>query len=199
MLRGLLPAFAAASLLATPAYAQFSDGWKFLEAVRKKEGDKVEQALSEPGSTIVNTRDVSSGETALHIVAARRDLTWLRYLIAHGANVNLRDSHGQTPLQVAANMNWTDGVAALVGAHANTDDPNDAGETPLMTAVHQHNIEMMKLLLKAGADPDRNDNSGRSARDYAKLDDSSQVLSTIDQYVKPDAIKKTGPVYGPVL
>jgi len=36
--------------LAMPAQAQFSDGFKFLEAVRKKEGDKVESALSTPGA-----------------------------------------------------------------------------------------------------------------------------------------------------
>lgn len=185
--------------LSMPAQAQFSDGYKFLEAVRKKEGDKVESALSTVGSTIVNTRDVTSGETALHIVTARRDLTWLTFLLSRGANVNARDGQGRTPLQVATNLGWRDGVALLVERKANTEVANDAGETPLIAAVHRHDVEMTKLLLGAGADPDRSDNSGRSARDYAQLDQSSAILSAIKTETKPDAHMANKPTYGPAL
>ena len=186
--------------LAMPAQAQFSGSYKFLDAVRKKEGDKVESALSEPGTTIVNTRDVTSGETALHIVTARRDLTWLGYLISHGANVNLRDGQGRTALQVATNLGWRDGVEVLLASKANTEVANDAGETPLISAVHRRDLELVKMLLAASADPDRPDNSGRSARDYATLDGaSSAILSAIKSDTKPDAGKANKPTYGPTL
>jgi ankyrin repeat protein len=182
-----------------PAQAQFSEGYKFLEAVRKKEGDKVESALSSAGSTIVNTRDVTSGETALHIVTTRRDLTWLTFLTSRGANVNARDGQGRTPLQVATNLGWRDGVGLLLTRKANTEVANDAGETPLISAVHRHDVELTKLLLQAGADPDRSDNSGRSARDYATVDQSSAILAAIKTETKPDAAKANKPTYGPAL
>jgi len=183
-----------------PAQAQFSDGYKFLEAVRKKEGEKVESALSIPGSTIVNTRDVTSGDTALHIVTARRDLTWLQFLIGRGANVNVRDGQGRTPLQLATNLGWRDGVDALLAKKANTEVANDAGETPLIAAVHRRDLEMTRLLLRAGADPDRADNSGRSARAYASVDSqSSAVLEAIKTETKPGAGKANKPTYGPSL
>lgn len=198
--RAALMAAAALGIgLSVPAQAQFSDGYKFLEAVRKKEGDKVETALSSVGSTIINTRDVTSGETALHIVTNRRDITWLQFLVGRGANVNARDGQGRTPLQLATNLGWRDGVGVLLGRNANTEVANDAGETPLIAAVHRHDVELTKLLLQAGADPNRTDNSGRSARDYAQLDDSTAILAAIKTETKPDAGKANKPTYGPAL
>ncbi|MCT2398681.1 ankyrin repeat domain-containing protein [Novosphingobium sp. HK4-1] len=198
ILKVAAPVLAAGLLLSSPAHADFSDGYKFLEAVKKKEGEKVEQAIMDSAS-IVNARDISSGETALHIVTKRRDLTWLNYLVSHGANVNQADDRGRTPLQLAVNLGWREGAEFLVEHHARTDDSNDAGETPLIFAVHRHDLRLMKTLLEAGADPDRADNSGRSARDYAKLEgEDSNLLTTIETYARKDASKSSMPVYGPV-
>ncbi|KHK93647.1 ankyrin [Novosphingobium malaysiense] len=200
VLKAAVPALAASLLLSTPALADFSDGYKFLEAVKKKEGEKVEQAIMDSAS-IVNARDISTGETALHIVTKRRDPTWLNYLIAKGANPNQADDHGVTPLQLAVGLGWRDGVEFLVENGANTDVSNDAGETPLISAVHRHDAQMMKVLLQAGANPDRADNSGRSARDYAKLEgqEGNNLLATIETYAKAGASRSDKPVYGPVL
>jgi ankyrin repeat protein len=109
-----------------PAYAQFSESYKFLEAVRKKEGQKVTDALNEPGSQIVNTRDVTTGESGLHIVTARRDLTWMQFLVGHGANVNARDARGTTPLVLAANLSFLEGVDYLIASGAKVDEPKPA-------------------------------------------------------------------------
>ena len=197
-LKSAFAAAAAALCIATPAWADFSDGYKFLEAVKKKEGEKVEQAVME-SSQIVNSRDVSTGETALHIVTQRRDITWLNYLISKGANVNQADDRGRSPLQLAVNLGWREGAEFLVEHGARTDASNDAGETPLISAVHRRDLQLIKVLLQAGADPDRSDNSGRSARDYAKLEgDNSALLSTISQFAKKGG-SKSKPVYGPVF
>ncbi len=191
-----LVAVLAAASFAVPASAQFSDSYKFLESVKKKEGDKVTAALDEPGSTIVNTRDVSTGESALHIVVARRDLAWLQFLVARGANVNIRDNKGVTPLVLAVRLNFLEGVEYLISKGARVDEANSAGETPLITAVHNRNIALMRMLLKAGASPDRADNSGRSARDYAALESSGNMTGEIQSAGKPPATK---PSYGPTF
>ncbi|MDE2620918.1 MAG: ankyrin repeat domain-containing protein, partial [Sphingomonadales bacterium] len=74
-------ALAAALAVPGPAVAQMmSVGYKFLEAVKKKDGEAVEKALGE-STTIINTRDVTTGDSALHIVAQRRDYTWLNFLL----------------------------------------------------------------------------------------------------------------------
>lgn len=185
----------AALSAAAPALAQFSESYKFLEAVRKKEGEKVTQALADPAQTVINTRDITSGETALHIVTNRRDLTWMQFLIGKGANVNARDVKGMTPLVSAVNANFVEGVELLLAKGARLNDSNNAGETPLITAVHNRNVPVMRLLLKAGADPDRADNSGRTAKDYARLGGGS-LLTEIENNAKAKGDSKAKS-YGP--
>lgn len=199
-IRIVLPFAAGILAMATPALAQFSDSYKFLDAVRKKNGQEVTDMLNQPGSTIVNTRDVSSGQTALHIVTARRDLTWMTFLVAKGANVNARDARGVTPLVLATSLGFEEGVQLLVDRKARVDEANAAGETPLISAVHRKHIALMRILLKAGADPDRADNSGRSARDYALLDGrDSPLLAEIEASAKPHGQRGQQPAYGPSL
>lgn len=184
---------------AIPASAQYqSDGYKFLEAVKDREGEEVTAALKEPGSVVVNTRDITTGETALHIVARRRDPLWIRFLTANGANPNIRDKNGETPLQIATYVGPVESVEALIKAGAEIDAPNAAGETPLIAAVHRRDIPMVRLLLAKGANPDRNDNSGRSARDYVDLQTGNSLL--LAEFTKADEEREksgTPQSYGP--
>lgn len=184
--------------LPSPAAAQFSESYKFLEAVKKKELAEVNEMLDNGSPNLINTRDITSGDTAMHIVVARRDLPWLDYLIAKGAKVNASNVRGVTPLVAATNLNWIEGVEVLIARGARVDDSNNAGETPLITAVHNRNLPLIRMLLKAGADPDRADNSGRSAREYARLADSTAILSVIASDTKPKTKPGEGAkVYGP--
>lgn len=195
---GLMGVVAMGLALAAPAAAQqFSEGFEFLKAVKERDGNKVTNALDKPGSIVVNARDVSSGEGALHIVTARRDAVWLRFLLAKGANPNVADKNGVSPLQLASNLGWSEGVEILIGKGASVDQTNSAGETPLIAAVHRRDVALVRALLQAGANPDRSDNSGRSARDYAKLLGSqSAIVAELDEAQakrKERAAKSYGP------
>jgi uncharacterized protein len=193
-------AIAGGLALVAPAQAQYSTGYKFLEAVKKKDGQEVTDMLAAPGSTVVNTKDVSNGETAMHIVVARRDVTWLRFLAAKGANVNARNNKGETPLQLASNLGFVEGVEALLELGAKVDEPNSTGETPLIAATHRRDAAMARALLKAGANPRRNDNSGRSATDYAELDGhANPVLAEIENAARAASAKAKPQTYGPKL
>jgi hypothetical protein len=48
-------------VVAPAAMAQFSDSYNFLKAVKDRKGEDAEKFLSEPGSVIINTRDITSG------------------------------------------------------------------------------------------------------------------------------------------
>lgn len=185
--------------LAGPVAAQiFSGSHEFLKAVRDRDGTVVTQAISEPGSTIVNTRDLATGDTALHIVAERQDTAWIRFLTQNGANPNMANKKGVTPLMIAVSFGHVEGVEALLKAGARIDEANGLGETALITATHRRDLAMVRLLLGKGASADRSDNSGRSARDYAAVMGSKQLEA---EFTAADAARKggAGQSYGPGL
>ena len=106
---------AALLALGAPAAAQtYSPGYKFLEAVEKKDITEVEKLLGKPGSTLINSRDITNGRTALHIATQRRDIVWLVFLANKGANPNIADNRGVTPLMLASQLNFFEGVDALI-------------------------------------------------------------------------------------
>lgn len=189
------------SLLLWPslASAQFSDSYNFLKAIRDKDGTKVMEFLGKPGTTIINTRDVSTSQTALHIVTARRDTAWIEFLITKGANPNLTDGNGDTPLMIATQLRFAEGAQTLLEHGAQVDKTNGSGETPLIRAVHLNDLPMIRLLVSKGANPNKKDlMAGLSAREYAVRDGRSQTIIDLLDSAKPKSTV-SGPVQGPSL
>lgn len=189
----------AAMSLSTPAAAQFSDSYNFMKAVKDRDGEEATKFLSRPGSVIVNTRDHSTGQTALHIVVERRDNTWLGFLLQKGANPNLSDKEGTTPLHLATQLRFVDGARTLLAKNANVNETNKQGETALILAVHLRDVELVRLLLANGADPDRTDTlAGKSARDYAKQDRrTATILAEIEKADSEKKPESEGRFFGP--
>lgn len=181
---GLTRAIASAGLALGLAFAAtapvsaqlYSEGYQFLEAVKDRDGDTATEMLNQPGTQVINTRDITTGETGLHVVVARRDVTWVKFLLQRGANPNIRDRNGLTPIQLATRLGFIEGVEELIKKGAQVNVADSQGETPLIAAVHQRNVGLVRRLLAQGADPDRNDNSGRSARDYLELMTGNTLL-----------------------
>lgn len=184
--------------LAMPAAAQFSDSYKFLKAVRDADGAEATKSLDNPSSTMVNTRDYTTGEGALHIVAKRRDLTWLSFLLAKGANPDIRDNSGNTPLIISAQLGFDEGVEVLLTQGASIDLGNNSGETALIVATQKRDIPMVRLLIANGADPKKADRiAGKSAHDYAAEDSRSAAVFKILDAAPP--VKSKSRMSGPGL
>ena len=185
-----LAASMALTVAAVPAWGQgnnFSDSYNFLKAVKDKDGAKVTELVSEPGSVVINTRDRGSGEGALHYVVRARDLSWLAFLLGKGAKPDLQSNRGDTPLTLAAQIGWLDGVEQLLARRASVDLPNGRGETALILATQRRDVPLVRLLLARRADPKRTDRvAGMSALDYARQDPrAGAVLKLLEAKLAP--------------
>jgi ankyrin repeat protein len=195
--KGLKRLMAAALLMcAVPVAAQrFSDGYTFLKAVKDRDGAKVTELVSQPGTTVLSSKERGSGEGALHIVTRERDLNWLTFLLAKGVRPDMQDVRGATALTLAAQLGWTEGAELLLKKGASVDLANGQGETPLILAVQQRNGSMVRILLAKGANPKRSDSAaGLSAIDYAKRDGarSAALLKLLEAPTAPPK-KVAGP------
>ncbi len=198
--RKLAPILAVCSVLVNTPAAAATDGMAFLKAVKDRDGTKATDMLAEPGNTLATSKDLSSGETALHVVIKRRDQLWTKFMLDRGVPANEPDKRGVTPLALAASLGFIEGVELLVARGARVDVPNPAGETPLIAAVHKRDIPMIRLLLKNGANPDRQDSAGRSARDYAQLMGASAgILGEIERAEAERKGAGQQDAYGPTL
>ncbi|HWI86337.1 MAG TPA: ankyrin repeat domain-containing protein [Sphingomonas sp.] len=192
--RGMICALALAC--AMPAAAQFSDSYNFLKAVRDADGTKATEMLSKPGAPVINTRDPTTGESALHIVIKLHNDNWVAFLLNKGALPDLKDRQGNTPLHLAALYGDATAVGYLLNEKARVDMTNNNGETPLILAVHRKNPTVIRELIDAGANPRTVDTiAGKSALDYAQEDPRGAAIVKILADAKPVAKKAiSGPV-----
>jgi ankyrin repeat protein len=191
-MKSLKFAFAGALLgaFAAPLGAQSTgfEGYKFVDAVRSRDGDTAMQLLQSTGPRIVDAKD-AKGDTALIAAITNGDERFTAFLLTKGADPNLAGKGGDTPLIAAARANYADAAEWLLGQGAKIDLANRMGETPLIIAVQQREPRIVKLLLDNGANPDKTDSAaGYSARDYATRDTRARDILQMIQQKKP----KTG-------
>jgi uncharacterized protein len=193
----ILLAGAIAATLAVPVAAQrYSDSHLLLKAVRERDGVALERIVSDPSSTVINTRDQGTGEGALHIIVRRRDLSWLSFMLGKGARADIQTNDGTTPLGMASSIGWVEGVELLLRGRANVNLANNRGETPLILAVQARQAEVIPLLLRQGADPNHSDSvAGYSALDYARQDRRDTAIARLLESApaRPAATERFGP------
>jgi len=179
--------------ITAPVFAQSMgfDGVEFVEAVKKKDGNKVMEYIQKNGAGIVNAKD-GSGNTALILAITDRSEDYTAFLLNQGADPNLQGKGGDTPLIAAARIGYEDAAEWLLGQGAKVDGTNRMGETPLIIAVQQRQLPLVRLLLAAGANPDKPDSAaGLSARDYAKRDTRSPQILQLIEAKKPKPANKS--------
>jgi ankyrin repeat protein/mono/diheme cytochrome c family protein len=122
------------------------------------------RAMLEPiiatSPTLVFARD-PAGSTLLHHAAAFGTIETLTYLLAAGAEVNVKNRRGSTPLHWAIHDEAK--VRLLLSRGAAVNVRQVEGRTPLYQAASLgHATEIVRLLLTKGADPNLALSNGRT-------------------------------------
>jgi cytohesin len=108
--------------------------------------------LLEANPALLNQRDRNQGDTPLLWALNYNKPEIARYLLAQGADVNIRSTYNYTALHLAVRRN-KDLVHALLDKKANINVQDNGGYTPLMHAIrYAGSPENAQLLIEAGAD-----------------------------------------------
>ncbi|MFA6186366.1 MAG: ankyrin repeat domain-containing protein [Phycisphaerae bacterium] len=119
-------------------------------AAFKGDIEKVRKII-EKNPNQVNVQDFSN-KTPLYYSSAAGHVEVVKFLLAHGANIELGNDHGERPLAKAAKFKHYDVAKILLEHGAKVNCKDDSGYTPLHEASLQSGKDMVNLLLEYGAD-----------------------------------------------
>jgi ankyrin repeat protein len=110
------------------------------------------KAAEEQKAGKAKTEHPGGFEVVTYIMDNRDRPEIVKYLIAHGAEVNATNQHGETPLLKAVKKGRKATVEVLLKSGAALESQGGVrGDTPLMIAAQEGELEMVQLLLDKGA------------------------------------------------
>ncbi|MCD4668912.1 MAG: ankyrin repeat domain-containing protein [Actinomycetia bacterium] len=152
--------------------------------------DRVQAALAR--GYVLHT-SVREDDTGLHTVVRGRQVETVRLLLAHGADVNVKECTGQTPLHLA----WDPAcVQALLEHGAQVDAVDRYGYTPLLRMAYGVHLDCVRLLAEHGSNvnhPNEDGNTPLHVCSYSsfRMEESlAQVDYLIDCGAKVNALNK---------
>jgi ankyrin repeat protein len=140
--------------------------------------------------------DVANKDGTTPLMAATRrgcdaEPKVLQALLAHGAQLDRRDTTGWTALMYAASAGQTGAIDTLLDAKESIDLRNSDGETALLMAVRQGNPGAVRRLLQRQANTELPDRDGLKPIDHARKMTNQQLRDTM-VLLLDNASKKAG-------
>jgi len=135
----------------------------------------------------IKNKTNSYGQPLLVYAIGYRREAIVGYLLAEGADVNIKGMGGRTPLHIAASLedNWSI-VISLINRDANVVNARDSlGNTPLHLAASQGALGIANLLIKNGAQIDAINLSGQTPLDLATSNGHTRVVKFLKGKVNP--------------
>lgn len=161
-------------LVQTPKEVEGDDPMFKLANVNRK-------APTEVGSKnrIWQGRDIL-GWTAIHYVAAKSRLGFLKKLLPYRPDLNARDARGRSPLHYASQHGYSSIAQELVREGAEIDMRDTDGRTPLHNAIIHGHSDLARLLIDSGADINMVDVLGSAALHHAAFHGRDTLIKVLD-------------------
>ncbi|SEH99775.1 ankyrin repeats (3 copies) [Akkermansia glycaniphila] len=125
--------------------------------------------------------DVNSKNTALIVSSRKYNYSLCKLLLAHGADVNIKDEDGKTVLMSTVNT-WDpniDLVKLFLEYKADVNITDNEGKTALMLAIECRNIDIIKSLLDRGVDVNIKDKAGYTALMFAVVKENIDLAKLL--------------------
>jgi ankyrin repeat protein len=171
----------------------------FFEAAYSHDRRLMEEMLKR-GADINARMSTYKGATVLFLTVAgtssqinKKTLEWVRYLLARGADPNIRCTNSTDQSSFVASISGYYGdpdrlkpvereiIVELIKARANVNEVWWEGRTPLMMAVWRHDAFIVSQLLKAGAKVNAGDNNGDTALKIARREKQQRIVQLLKQ------------------
>lgn len=162
-------------------------------------GDLSKVATLLKHNSYIDTRD-HNGQTPLHYSIRSGNTEVAKYLIDHGANLNVHDNYYQktntkyvyykTPLHYAIESGNIEIAKYLIDRGANPNIQDAYSQTPLYSAIYSGNTEIVKYLLDHNADPNSKSYYTFPLLAAIKLG-NSEIVKSLIEYGADLGIKNT--------
>lgn len=127
---------------------------------------------------LINARNLA-GKTALHEGARTGNLSFVRTLLAAGADINAVDETGKTALTDAIQANRTDAVKLILDRGASPVMQDMYGRNAYHEAVEYSGTDIIVMLRNAGANPMSRDSWGHTPLSLAFRKSPATVMAVI--------------------
>jgi ankyrin repeat protein len=163
---------------------------KLMEAALAGDTEGVRKVLLEK-SDLVNARaskgtcrhhrQLTEGDTILHLAARCGHLPVAELLMSLKAQVNIANEKGRTPLHDAAKSGRDDIARLLVERNADPNAKDQNGRTPLHEAAVGGNPEVAQTLVARGANPSAADSHGNTPMHDAAAASAEPFVRLLEQ------------------
>ena len=132
----------------------------------------VAEFLLQNSKTDINTKDIS-GKTLLQIACSRHNLEFVKFLVEHGCDINIKDESGDLPFFT----HFDEKIAKYIASVKKDELPVDSkGRTFLHISASHNSLELVKYFLSLNIDKDIQDHDGMTPLHYAYFNNSTDVI-----------------------
>lgn len=159
--------------------ARDKEGWTAVTCAAANNDHQSAELLIKAGAEI-NVKDNFGWTPLMYAADVKIGVTMVSYLLANGADPNIRNNDGDTALKMAVSGNNVETIKLLIDKGANVEITDKEGNTPLMLAAANGRLEAVSQLLAGGADLGKTDKKGLTALQLAQANGHIEIVDLLN-------------------